>query len=266
MRRWGALLLGLCATACTCGKRETESAAPPPSTSAASVAPRELAPLTADGWRIDLQVDGFEPASVAVPLGAREPRPVVIALHGVADRADWQCGSWTGISGGRPFVLCPRGIRRGKTESWGNALETEKELRAALAALKKRFGAHVAAGSVVLAGYSLGALRAVRILKQEPSFFSRVVLVEGGHELLDATTAAVFARGGGKRILFACGQRACAAESERRIVYLRRAGAEAELVTDFAVGHALDGRMAKAIERRWGWLVSGDPQFAPGRR
>jgi pimeloyl-ACP methyl ester carboxylesterase len=261
------MLLALAALGCTCGSRQPEKSAT--KEGGAAVAPsgiRELEPLSAESWRIELAVPGFEAASLSVPLGAREPRPVVIALHGIADLAEWQCGTWTGISRGRAFVLCPRGIRRDGRETWGELARTERELRAALAALKRRFGEHVAAGSVVLAGYSLGAAHAARLVQQEPSFFSRLVLVEGGHEPLTAAVAAVFARGGGQRVLFACGQRACEAEAQRRLVYLRRAGVDAELVMALEVGHALDGRMAEAIARRWEWLVSGDPRFAPGRR
>jgi predicted esterase len=259
-----ALLLALCAAGCRCGARDSVETSAPGSAAPAPSAKRELPPLAAESWRIELDVPGFEPSSLAVPLGAREPRPVVIALHGIADLAEWQCGTWTGISGGRAFVLCPRGIRRGGSETWGDAPRTEQELRAALGALKKRFGEHVAPGPVVLAGYSLGAAHAARLLKQEPSFFSRVVLVEGGLEPLTSTAAAVFARGGGQRVLFACGQRACESEARRRLVYLRRAGTDAELVTALEVGHALDGRMAKAIAQRWAWLTAGDPRFAPG--
>lgn len=260
-----ALLVSVSTHACTCGSSEPKPLRQPSASASVSAPPRRLPPLHAESWRIDLPVPGFEPASVAVPLGAREPRPVVIALHGIADRAEWQCGSWTGISKARPFVLCPRGIRRAKDEeTWGDAARTEKELRAALTALKQRFGAHVASGPVVLAGYSLGALHAVQIMKQEPSFFSRVALIEGGHAGLTATTAAVFARGGGQRVLFACGQAACEREARRRQIFLQRAGARAELVMARGVGHALDGRMAKAIEQRWSWLTAGDPRFSPG--
>lgn len=259
-----ALAVAHAALGCTCGSEPAPSVSAGASASAASAPapPRELAPLVAESWRIDLPVPEFEPASVAVPLGARAPRPVVIALHGIADRAEWQCGTWTGIARAQAFVLCPRGVRKGQVETFTDVGRTERELRAALKALKHRFGAHVAPGPVVLAGYSLGATHAVAIAKQEPSFFSRLVLVEGGHEAISATIAAVFARGGGKRVLFACGQAACEKAAERRMLFIRRAGAEAELVSAPGVGHALESRMAAAIRERWAWLTEGDPRFA----
>src|SRR5262245_55783039 len=38
--------------------------------------------------------DGSRIGVVAVPLGAREPRPIMIALHGGSDQPDWACGAW----------------------------------------------------------------------------------------------------------------------------------------------------------------------------
>ncbi len=272
MRRAGcvvALAAALLVHGCKCRSQPAagDGAQPSASASASTPAPVVLPPLSAESWRIDLAVPGYEPASVALPLGAREPRPVIIALHGIADRAEWQCGTWTGISKARAFVLCPRGIRRKDgNETFGNVARTESELRAALAALKKRFGAHVAAGPVVLAGYSLGASHAVHVLKQEPAFFSRVVLIEGGHSEITPTIAGVFAKGGGKRVLFACGQSACERAAERSALFVRRAGADAELVMVPGVGHALESRMAKAIGEKFGWLVAGDARFASGAK
>ena len=68
--------------------------------------------VRAGSWLVALDVDGFGKAALAVPLGANEPRQVVIALHGAADRPEWACGAWRGIVGPRPFVLCPRGVPR----------------------------------------------------------------------------------------------------------------------------------------------------------
>ena len=48
--------------------------------------PQRLPPLREQSWLIELDVPGFLKASVAVPLGATGPRPVLVALHGRADR------------------------------------------------------------------------------------------------------------------------------------------------------------------------------------
>lgn len=222
-----------------------------------------MPPLVAESWRIEIPVDGFGEASVSVPLGATTPRPTLIALHGHADRPEWQCGTWRGITDARSFVLCPRGtpLAKAKTFSWNTPELTADELRAALKALKQRFSDYVAPGPVVLTGYSLGAIHAVSILKQEPSFFSRVALVEGGHEAWSAGNAAIFGQRGGRRILFACAQSACLEPAQRSVVFAERGGAEARVVDAGNFGHVLDGRVAQAIKRQFGWLVAGDPRW-----
>ena len=242
----------------------TRAAAERPVSSTPPPAPRRLSALTAESWRIELPVPGHASASVSVPLGATEPRPVVIALHGIADRPEWQCGTWRGISDGHPFVLCPRGIPSGGGQdafTYPDLERTERELRRALTALKARFGDHVASGGVVLAGYSLGATRAAAIARREPSFFANVVFVEGGHETWTASHAAVFQEGGGKSVLFVCAQPRCveAANVKRQIT--ERAGLRARLVDAGPLGHVFDGRVAQAVKEAWPWLVAEDPRF-----
>jgi len=191
---------------------------------------------------------------------------VLIALHGTGDRPEWQCGTWRGISGPDSFVLCPRGVpyaTGGGEErfTFRDAKSTEQELRAALRALKQHFGEYVAPGSAVLAGFSLGAIHALPILKQEPSFFSRVALVEGAAGGWSAGLAAIFARGGGKRVLFVCAQAACRARAQVAVRFSERAGLEAKLVDAGDIGHVFDGRVASAVKKDFPWLVDGEPRW-----
>src|SRR5688500_9215499 len=54
--------------------------------------------------------DGEEKLGVvSVPLGAHEPRPVVIALHGGSERPERACPEWRIATDAHPFVVCPRG-------------------------------------------------------------------------------------------------------------------------------------------------------------
>jgi poly(3-hydroxybutyrate) depolymerase len=188
-------------------------------------------------------------------VGAVEPRPIVIALHGGADRPEWQCSVWRSIAGPRPFVLCPRGVARGSRFGWGTPDQTTRELRGALTALKKKYGDHVAAGPVTLAGYGPGAAQAVSVAKQEPSFFARVALVNGGSEAFTATNAAVFAHGRGKRVLFVCGLPACRADAERAALFARHAGIPAKLLA-LETGAAFDATLIVAVRQQWSWLAS----------
>jgi pimeloyl-ACP methyl ester carboxylesterase len=164
-------------------------------------------------------------------------------------------------------VVCPRGIPHPgfppsePRYTWSDVAATERELRAALKALKARFGDHVASGSVVLTGFSLGASHAARLLREEPAFFSRVVLVEGGARDFSATLGAVFAKNGGKKVLFVCTQPGCKLGAQTAVRLVERGGAESELVDAGNLGHVLDGRAAAVIKPRFEALVAGDPRW-----
>lgn len=257
-----AALAGALLPSCKCGATK-----PPPAASATPAKPA-LPPLSAEGWLVALPVPGFGSASVAVPLGAIEPRPLVIALHGGADRPEWQCGTWVGIARSRPFVLCPRGVPTADPPGaarygWDSTDKTLAELRAALKALKARFGAHVAPGPVVLAGFSTGTRAAVELARQEASFFSRLVLVAPEDDLVTPGLAGVFRRGGGRSVLLVCSDASCKSAAQRYALFLRGAGAATKLLELPQYGRVLDARVASAIAAEYAWLVEGDARFVP---
>lgn len=227
-----------------------------------------LPALQAQSWLIDLDVPGYGAAKLAVPLGATEPRPIVIALHGAADRPEWACGSWRGIAGPRPFVLCPRGVARtdfpapDTRYSFGNAADVALELRAGLAALKKKFGSHVAPGSVVFAGFDLGADRVAEISQQEPTFFARLVMVGASAEVWPTPEAALFGRRGGERVLFAGGPATRTAD-EQKAMLTRRSDADAKAI--FLGDHppVMDGATCALLKASWPWLNTPTKRLAP---
>ncbi len=237
---------------CRCSKKDTAPAA-----SASAKGPKILPPLSEKSWLIDLPVPGHAPAKVAVPLGAVRPSPVVIALHGDFDRPEWQCGSWAAITRGRPFVLCPTGVKNGARFSWGSPEATAKELRSALTALKKRYGAHVAPGSVVLAGYGKGADHAIVVQKQEPSFFSYLVLTEGGAKGWTSTMAAAFTQRGGKRILFACAHPACVQHVDRARLFSVGAGVDTKTLKLPKQQRLFSPKVVRALRKEFVWLARG---------
>ncbi len=224
-----------------------------------------LPPLDAPSWRVELPVDGFEPAVVALPLGARAPRPIVVVLHGERDKAEWQCGSFRGLFGGQVFIVCPRGVRgEGGTYGLGRFDDRIAELRGGLAALKARFGAHVAKSSVVLVGYGEGAALAAELLRQEPSFFARVALVNGEPAALTPSAAKIFAERGGKRVLVFCTTDACHEEASQRALWLSRSGAQAK-IAKASVGPYLDAAFVDALRGELPWLLDGDARFTSSR-
>jgi pimeloyl-ACP methyl ester carboxylesterase len=276
-----------------CGRpasRVEPSAAPavestsPPAAAAVAVAPQTIAPpsaasehaqspalepLAADASRIPLDVEGFKPAVLSVPLGSTEPRPLVVALHGNFDRPDWHCELWQSITRGYPFILCPRGVPRGDVSrsmdrwEYGSLDKTKKELDAGITALETRFPGRLAKGPIVYLGFSLGAILGIQIAKKEPARFSRVVLIEGGLGGLDAAGIKRFQEGGGERILMACGQPACTQKGKALVRRLEKQGVSARVVDGGRIGHTYDGAIAEGIAREWPWLVEGLEGWPP---
>lgn len=205
---------------------------------------------------------GFGPASVALPLGARKPRPIVVVLHGAADRAEWQCGSFRGVLGGNVFLLCPQGIASAVPGrfTFGSVDDTAAELRAALAALKTRFRAHVAPSPILLIGFGEGATLAAELARQEPSFFARVALIAGDPTALSSSAATIFGQRGGKRMLFFCQDLACDENAVSRALLLQRVNVPAKAVKH-EVGPFLDDAFTQALKRELPWLLQGDARF-----
>jgi pimeloyl-ACP methyl ester carboxylesterase len=235
---------------------------------ACSSKPKGLAPLSAPSWRVELPVEGFGPASVALPLGSNKPRPIVAVIHGAADRAEWQCGSFRGVLGGQAFIVCPQGVARpelGQKFGLGTVDDTARELRAALGALKARYAGHVAPSPIVLIGYGEGAAHAAELARQEPAFFARVALVGGDPTAFTPSATTIFPRNGGKRVLFFCSTSECEQNAAMRATLLNRAGATAKAVKR-DVGPFFDQRFSDALKQDLSWLLEGDTRWSKPRR
>ncbi len=149
---------------------------------------------------------------VSVPLGAREPRPIMIALHGGSEKPERACPAWRGITEAYPFVICPRGW--GGNESrlgWRNASDTNQRIARVVAATKKTFGSWVEdTRSVVLAGFSMGGDQVALVARRDPQTYRRIVVGDSAH---DPRVALAFAgewvTGGGERALFLCTTSGC---------------------------------------------------------
>jgi predicted esterase len=218
---------------------------------------------------VELAVSGFEPAVVAIPIGATQARPVVIALHGNFDRPDWQCSVWAPIVAARAFVLCPRGLaRRDVPKSWdrweyASVKAVAKEVEAGLGALRERYPEHVDPGPALFIGFSLGAIFGVSLVQKDPLRFPRAVMIEGGLGAWTVAAAKRYVSGGGQRLLLACGQLDCMAKVKRLVPALERAGLPTRSGGSPRAGHTYDGPVAEVIRENWDWLVEGDARFAP---
>jgi hypothetical protein len=226
----------------------------------------KLPPLAAPGRFVSLDVPGYRPAIVHVPLGATTKRPLMVALHGNFDRPEWQCEVWAEITGGFPFILCPRGIPRDDVPksldrwTYGSLKKTQEELFTARDALTKRFPEHDALGPIVFTGFSLGAILGVRMVGEHGEKFPRAVFTEGG-EKWSAALAKAFVEEGGQRVLFACGQTACKHTSKRAQAVLEREKVGVRIAFGGNIGHTYDGKVADAIAAEWSWLLEGDPRW-----
>jgi predicted esterase len=227
------------------------------SQSLASADETDLPPLGHAEWLERLDLDGGGVAYVTPPLGARGPRPIVFAVHGIWDRAEWACGGWRLGTDNFAFVLCPQGSPKGNDRyGWTSADEIERALRAAVPALRRRFGKYVAEGPMLYAGFSQGAYLARPILLEDPRRFPNAVFAEGGYDTLDDPEfARAFARGGGHRIAIICGGPACFARAERAKKILEQNGLEVVIGGDASAGHNLNGRMQNSIRKVWPWVM-----------
>ncbi|MBX3183053.1 MAG: hypothetical protein KIT72_17325 [Polyangiaceae bacterium] len=264
--------------------------APPPSASSpqvgdAGAASKALPPLRAPQRLVELEVSGFRPATVSLPLGATEPRPILVALHGNYDRPEWQCMVWGELVRYAAFVLCPRGIPRTdapKSEdrwTYGALGATLKELYAGLRALREAYPDHADVGPAVFTGFSLGAILGVHALGPEPGSsvarergeeppFQHAILVEGGAEGWHARRATRFVaerplQVAGAGVLFGCGQHACRQQGTRAARLLTQGGATAQVAFGGNVGHTYDGQVAAAIAEALPELLGSDPRWAP---
>ncbi len=129
-----------------CRSRPLEHSAPAPALSAssapplpASSAPAPLPPLEGV-WLEELPLADGSVGYVAPPVGAREPRPLIVAVHGAGDRANWACGGWRLAASGYAFVVCPSGLPMGGERfGWDRGRTIHERVSLALAAVHARY-------------------------------------------------------------------------------------------------------------------------------
>jgi len=242
------------------GTSITPEAAPPP-----RGASSKLAPFTAGVWLEPLPMPPGHAAFVSVPLGATEPRPVMVGMHGAGDRPEWACGGYRAATDAFPFIICPRGFPQGPSAPdkffTPGAERMAEDITSALAALRARFGPYVAEGPLLYAGFSLGAIHGAKLLAAHASTFPVALLIEGGYTEITPALAARYAEQGGKRVMLGCGQAACRPSFQAAERALRRAGIEVMLLDAGTGRHNLDGPMMRALRDAWPQLVAGDPRW-----
>jgi hypothetical protein len=238
----------------------TPPPAPPPASSFSTA-------LWSDPPIVPLDVPDFPPAVISVPIGAVGPKPLVVATHGLWDPPEGLCDNWRWIVHDRAWVVCPRGNRMPDGNyRYSNGPALAREIDADIEALSARFPGYVDPGPVLYTGFSQGAILGVWIVTHDPARFPRAILTEGGEDRFTAAAAETFARGGGVRVLFACGLRFRVPAADKAAAVLERAGVPSRVVLGKLPDagqfiHWYNGPVASETQAQLDWLLEGDPRW-----
>jgi hypothetical protein len=233
-----------------------------------AISPGAMPPLRSDAPIVPLAVGGYPAAVISVPLGATSSRPVVVATHGMWDPPEGLCDDQRWIFGDRAWVVCPRGKPMPDgTSRYESADALAREIDADLGALAARYPGYVDDRAMLYTGFSLGAILGVSVVARQPARFPRAVLIEGGEDRWTPALAEQYARGGGSRVLFACGLRSRVAGATRAAKLLVRAGVDAHVVLAKLPDagqfiHWYNGPVADETRAEEPWLLEGDPRWA----
>jgi hypothetical protein len=202
---------------------------------------------------------------VSVPVGARDPRPLMIALHGGSEMAEQTCAAWREITEAYAFVVCPRGWGGDEHRlGWTNVDDTSRRIARAVEAAKKTFGPWIqATPTTVLAGFSMGAVQVALVASREPQTYRRIVIGDAAYKPRSALTfAAAWVKGGGERALFLCTTSGCEPSMRAAARNVAREKANARLNIAPTQRHALSKPVVQSVRRDWPWLVEGAEGWA----
>ncbi|MDF2697635.1 MAG: hypothetical protein K0S65_6018 [Labilithrix sp.] len=232
----------------------------------ASPALRE--PPALEGASIErLELGKSEVAWVAVPVGARDKRAIVVGVHGAGDRPDWSCSEWKAVTADWAFVVCPQAASPHPADKntfvWGSAAAIAAQADRAVAALRARYGAWIDDGPLVYGGWSQGATLAADVVAARPGTYDRVALVEVGHTPLDATTvASIFARTGVRRAVVSCSSSKCRSFAHDFTTAARRVRLPSQTADVGNRGHWFDEPVFRALGPKVAWMVEDERRYA----
>lgn len=239
---------------------------PLPATAASPAPPAaspDVLPRLDVNWVEPLPLADGNLAYVMPPVGIRERRPLMVAVHGAGDRPDWACGGWRLGANEYPFVVCPQGLKFDSQRfAWDSPSTIARRVEAAIEAVRARFGPYIADGPTIYAGFSQGATMAGRALLERSDRFPVVALAEGGYNLLrDQAFLHQLRSAGTTRLMIVCGSPACFATAHSVQPGLDRAGIEAFAAGDALSGHNLNQRMQIALRAAMPQLTAGLPNW-----
>ena len=223
------------------------------------------APLAGYPELLELTDGAAKLGFVSVPLGAREPRPIMIAIHGGSERPERACSAWRGVTEAYPFVVCPRGF--GGQESrlgWRTTADTTARIERAVDAVKKVFGAWVRpTTTTVLVGFSMGGTQVALLAREAPQTYRRIVVGDSAHDPRPALTfSGAWVKGGGERAIFLCTTSGCEPSFRNAARNVAKESAPARLNIAATQVHGLYAGAVQSMRRDWPWLVEGAEGWA----
>ena len=170
---------------------------------------------------------------------------MVVVLHGNYDRPEWECAVWRKASALYGWTLCPRGVPRPgappKEDRWTYAGRAQivAEIDASLQALQARYPGQVdtSPGSVVLAGFSLGAIHAPAIALEQAGRYRAIALVEGDQNKLTPQALRRLEQAGVRDILLAASAPGSVKLAQRLTARAMKAGVRVTVLAMPGAGH-----------------------------
>lgn len=227
-------------------------------TTTANVVP--LRPLQAAQPQIQLELPDTPPTSLVIPRGITAKAPLVVILGGPSATLQARCTTWAAALPSVHFVLCQavRSVDRSSREPTSRADEkpvldvtgeAARALKTAFRAVKRRFGAYVDGETVSLVGVDDGASLVPALMRQSPTFFPRLALIEQGFDAWSAVDSARLSEVHRAKVLLVCSSESCSTSATRVAVTLKSSGTAVELLGGSANPPGADSKTDGAIER-----------------
>ncbi|MBX3222962.1 MAG: hypothetical protein KF795_20795 [Labilithrix sp.] len=270
---FGAFLALTTACARADAPRPARGAALGPATAARSAAPSTPAPdpPALEGAPLErIELGGGEIAWLALPVGARDKRAIVVGVHGAGDRPDWSCAEWKEVTAGWALVVCPQATRvhpdstaTNRSFVWGSSEAIASQAERAVATVRARYADWIADGPLIYGGWSQGATLASQVVAARPGVYDRVALVEVGHTPLDASAvAASFAGAGVRRAVVSCSSSKCRSFAQAFTSAARRRGLPTQTNDVGLRGHWFDEPVFRTLGPKVVWMVEDERRFA----
>ena len=200
---------------------------------------------------------------IAPPIGSTEPRPVIVAVHGMGDCPEWECAAWRAVFGPRPFIVCPRGRPWQVNFAWSSSEHIRHSIDALLDAAEARYGAHLDPAHRIYVGFSQGAILGARVVRRDPDHYQYAIFQEGFDDALaQRPAAAALKKAGVIRVLFGCSQGGCKWPRLPIRAALEGAGIEARVNDAGPRGHTIDDAVIQSVKHDIPWLLAGDQAWS----